>query len=219
MIDTIDRFLLQFQHRIRTEPLLYRFTLGTRILLAIGFIPTGIVKILGLRFSLLSTETEVGAFFEILYQSGPYWQFLGLAQVLAGIFVLIRATSVVGAVMFFGIILNIFLITVSYDFNFTPVVTGPMLLAATWLLLWDYDRLRGLLTTKPVTEAIPPELLLSGTPERIVYLAGLTLGMILFGSLRGFPMPTGSEFILVSMCLVCFLVAVWFGIAYRRRVV
>ena len=113
MIDAIDRFLLQFQHRIRTEPLLYRFTLGTRILLAIGFIPTGIVKILGLRFSLLSTETEVGAFFEILYQSGVYWQFLGLAQILAGVFVLIRATSVVGAVMFFGITLNIFLITIS----------------------------------------------------------------------------------------------------------
>lgn len=216
MIDAIDRFLLRFQRWIRSEPLLYRFTLGTRILLAIGFIPTGIVKVLGLPFTILGTETLTGAFFDTLYQSGLYWQFLGLAQVLAGIFMLFRATSAIGAVMFFGIILNIFLITVSYDFNFTSVVTGPMLLAATWLLFWDYDRLRGLLTRKPITEPIPSELSLSGTPERIVYLAGLTFGMILFGLLRGLPMPTGFEFILVPICLACLLIAAGFGVVHRK---
>jgi Na+-transporting methylmalonyl-CoA/oxaloacetate decarboxylase gamma subunit len=48
----------------------------------------------------MSVESEVGAFFEILYQGGAYWKFLGLTQVLAGIFVLIPATSAIGALIF-----------------------------------------------------------------------------------------------------------------------
>lgn len=42
-----------------------------------------------------------------------------------------------GALIYFVLILNIFVITVSYGFTGTPVVTGLMLLAVVYLLIWD----------------------------------------------------------------------------------
>jgi len=47
-----------------------------------------------------------------------------------------------GALIFFGLILNIFVITIAYDFKGTPVVTGLLLLAAIWLLIWDLRSLQ-----------------------------------------------------------------------------
>src|SRR6201986_3150313 len=125
----LDRLLCASQRWVRARPLLYRLTLGTRLLLAVGFIPTGMVKLLGRRFTLMSPESDIGLFFETLYRSGLYWHFLGLTQVAAGLLVLWNATATVGAMMFFGIMLNVFVITLSYDFRLTPVVTGLMLLA------------------------------------------------------------------------------------------
>lgn len=102
------------------------------------------VKPLGRRFTLMSPESDIGGLFETLYGSGLYRRFLGLTQVAAGLLVLSNATATAGAMLFFGIMLNVFVTTLSYDFHFTPVVTGLMLLATLYLLLWDYDRLRGL---------------------------------------------------------------------------
>jgi len=78
---------------MRSQPLLYRLTLGTRVLLAAGFIPTGMVKLLGERFTTMSPDTALGGFFETLYQSGLYWQFLGATQVVAGVLILLPATA------------------------------------------------------------------------------------------------------------------------------
>lgn len=225
-MNTIDHFLLQTQIWIRSKPLLYRFTLGTRILLSVGFIPTGLVKLLGFRFTVLSIESDVGMFFETLYQSGIYWKFLGLTQILAGIFVLIPATSALGALLFIGIMINIFLITVSYDFAYTPVITFQMLLASLWLILWDYNRFRGLLFSNMTIyakkqnsgyEVIQPQLTLENSFERAVYVTGTIAGLIFFGILRGLVLPSGFDILLLSVCLACFFIAIVFGIRNAKR--
>ena len=46
-----------------------------------------------------------------------------------------------GALVYFPIILNIFVITVSLGFRGTPVVTGLMLPGCLYLLFRDYERL------------------------------------------------------------------------------
>ena len=134
---------------IRSTPFFLRFTLFTRILLAAGFIPTGMVKLLGRRFTLISVETPIGAFFETLYQTGGYWRFLGLSQVLAGFLLLIPRSAHLGALLFVPIIVNIFVLTVALGFKGTPVVTGLMLLAILYLCAWDYHRFRSIFTTRP----------------------------------------------------------------------
>ncbi|HKK45418.1 MAG TPA: hypothetical protein VJ964_07845 [Balneolaceae bacterium] len=97
---------------------------------------------MGHRFTLLSTDTQIGYFFEALYRTGLYWHFIGIAQFTAGLCLLIPRFSTLGAVIFFPIILNIFVITISMPFKGTPIVTGAMLLSSIYLLIWDFDRLK-----------------------------------------------------------------------------
>ena len=124
------------------QPLLQRFTVMTRILLAIGYIPSGLTKVLGAPFTQLSTETSIGYFFGALYQSGFYYNFLGLAQVLAAVLLLIPRTATLGALCYFPIALNIVIITYSMNFVGTTVIVSLMLLANIYLLCWEYDKLK-----------------------------------------------------------------------------
>ena len=65
------------------------FTSCTRVLLALGFLPSGLTKVLGHRFTLLSPDVPIGYFLEALYQAGFYWRFIGLCQFTAAILLLI----------------------------------------------------------------------------------------------------------------------------------
>ena len=212
--NAVDGWLLRFQHRLRQSVLAWRLVVGTRLLLAVGFIPTGMVKLLGRPFTMAGPETPIGLFFYNLFQSGAYWQFLGGMQVLAGLMVLVPATATLGAAMFFGIILNIFVITVALGFTGTPFITGPMLLASGLLLMWDYHRLRGLLFAGAAAPATPPIAPLSRL-ERACYGAGLACGLAFFSGTRGAPLP--GVRIWVSVAGLSALAAVVLGITRALR--
>lgn len=202
---------------LRRRPLCYRLTLGTRLLLAAGFVPTGLVKLLGMRFTAISPEVPLGAFFEALYQSGLYWRFLGLAQVVAGALVLVPATATVGALAFFAILLNIFVITLSFDFRGTPFVTGAMVGAALYLLLWDYHRLRGLFgAVEPAASPRLPSPRLSGAFERAVYAVGGAAGMAFFLATRGLLVPPAWGMSALAVATVAVLLALALGWRHRR---
>jgi uncharacterized membrane protein YphA (DoxX/SURF4 family) len=81
-------------------------------------------------------------FFRVMTDSGLYWKFIGWTQIIAGALLMTQHFARLGALIFFGLILNIFVITIAYDFKGTPVVTGLLLLAATWLLIWDLRSLQ-----------------------------------------------------------------------------
>jgi uncharacterized membrane protein YphA (DoxX/SURF4 family) len=125
------------------------FTWVTRILLAVAFVPSGLVKLQGERFTRLGVDNPVGFFFEAFYRTGFYWNFLGAAQLLAALLILIPRTRVLGAIVYFPIILNIFLITYAMHFKGTWVITLLMLLGSVWLMLWDARTLRHLLAPPP----------------------------------------------------------------------
>lgn len=118
------------------------FTWFTRIMLALAFVPSGAKKLLGLRFTQIPVEHPIGFFFEALYRTGFYWNFIGATQLLAALLLVIPRTARLGAIVYFPLALNIFLITVSMHFRGTPVITGLMLLGSTWLLCWEYRDLR-----------------------------------------------------------------------------
>lgn len=140
---------------IRSCAFCYRFAILVRILLAAAFLPTGMVKLLGEHFTLIGPEHPVGAFFEAMYQTGLFWRFIGLSQVLAAILLLIPGLAHLGAAIFLPIVLNIFVVTISLHFGATAYITGAMVLAVTYLCIWDYDRFRPALTTAPFTAALP----------------------------------------------------------------
>ena len=152
----------------------------TRYLLGGTFVFASLIKIKGDRFT-----SESGAdnpidsawhFFETLYQSGLYWQFIGMGQLIAGFLLMTQRYAKLGAVVFFPIILNIFVITLSYYFAYTPVVTGLLLLANLLLLLWDWDQLKVLLNLQP-----GPLKMTAMETDGVWALVGLALFAFTFG--------------------------------------
>ncbi|RZK26631.1 MAG: hypothetical protein EOO63_14460 [Hymenobacter sp.] len=111
-----------------------------------------------------------------MYQSGLYWQFIGVGQLLAGLLLMTQRYARLGALLFLPIIANIFVITLSFDFGYTPVITGLMLLANLLLLWWEWPVLRVLLNQAP--DALPASQL---GPSSTWELTGLALFLFTFG--------------------------------------
>lgn len=140
MASTLPAPLARLHRRVRAHPGLARFTLANRLLLAMAFLPTGMVKLLGRRFTLLGVDHPVGFFFEAMYRTGPWWHFIGAVQVAAALCLLFPATATLGALLFLPVVTSILLITWGVGFQGTVWVVAGMLLSAVYLVCWDGDR-------------------------------------------------------------------------------
>ena len=138
--------------RIRTFYKLNLLVWLTRYLLAFAFIPSGMKKVLGQRFTSIGTDNPIGYFFEALFRSGMYWNFLGWGQLIAAILMMSQLFATLGNLIFFFIITNIFFITVSMHFTGTWLIALLMLFASTCLLLWDANRLQYIISKKGFLE-------------------------------------------------------------------
>lgn len=134
---------------LKQKRLFQIFTIGLRYLIGSAFVFASIVKIEGQRFTAESGENSpintAWHYFETMYRSGIYWNFIGWGQLIAGFLLMSQVFSTLGAVMFFPIITNVFFITISYSFSGTPLVTFLMLLGNIYLLLWDWEKLKVIL--------------------------------------------------------------------------
>ncbi|MEZ4772645.1 MAG: hypothetical protein R3D00_05625 [Bacteroidia bacterium] len=129
-------------NKLRHSLLPQLFTIYLRYLIGGAFVFASLIKIKGGRFTGESGEDmpidTAWHFFETLYRSGLYWKFIGLGQLIAGGLLMTQKFSKLGAVIFMPIVLNIFIITLSYDFHNTPIITGGLVLANVYLLIWDW---------------------------------------------------------------------------------
>ncbi len=182
---------------------LHRLVIVSRILLAVAFVPTGLVKLMGQRFTQLPTSTPVGAIFEAFYQTGYYWRFLGLGQIVAALLLLIPGTTLLGAVAFFPIIVNVAILTWAVQFQGTTVITTLMVLANLLLLAWDYDRLRSIWTTEPAPPTSHPQFPMAMI-ERVGYALGTSALMVVFLGTRSIG-PQAAMIIAIPAGLVALL--------------
>jgi uncharacterized membrane protein YphA (DoxX/SURF4 family) len=128
------------------------FATFCRITLALGFIPSGFVKVNGERFaSGLSVNHPLGHYLEALYHTEYYYTFIGISQLAIAVLLLIPRTALLGALMYFPIILNICVLDYAIRFEGTRIVT-LMVLANLYLFCWNYDRLKYILPFKPVKD-------------------------------------------------------------------
>jgi uncharacterized membrane protein YphA (DoxX/SURF4 family) len=127
------------------------FAVFCRIVLALGFIPSGIVKVMGERFTGLPSNHPLGQYFDALYLTGYYYTFIGVGQLMAALLLLIPRTALLGAILYFPIILNICVLAYAVRFEGTRITT-LMLLANLFLLVWDYDRLKHVLPLTRIDE-------------------------------------------------------------------
>jgi hypothetical protein len=133
---TVDRV----HAKIVQDSRLQIFTSALRLVLALGFIPPSIPKILHEPFTMLPETNPVGAYFAALYRTGFYYEFIGWSQIIAALLLLFPRTAHIGALIFLPIILNIAVLTNSVGFQGTWLVTIMMSFAALYLVFWDYDR-------------------------------------------------------------------------------
>jgi hypothetical protein len=156
-----------------------------------AFLPTGLVKLLGQRFTLLPVEHPIGFFFEAMYRTGPYWHFVGGVQVVAALLLLVPATALLGALLFLPVAVSILLITAGVGFGNTVFVAVGMVLSVGWLLLWDSDRLLSAARSLLRRSGDEAPLLEGAHPVEIAgWTVGGLAGMALWLSTRGF-VPSG----------------------------
>jgi uncharacterized membrane protein YphA (DoxX/SURF4 family) len=122
------------------------FSIFCRVTLAYAFIAAGVVKIVGERFANgLSPLHPMGAYLEALHHTGYYYTFVGYAQVLAAILLLIPRTVTLGALLYLPIITNIWILSYAVRFEGSIVTSPLMVLANLYILAWNYDQVRYIL--------------------------------------------------------------------------
>jgi len=170
------------------------FAIFCRIALAASFIPAAYVKIIGERFaSGLPHNNPLGHYFDALQLTGYYYTFIGIVQIIIAILLLIPRTSLLGALMYFPIILNICVLTYATRFDGTRIVT-MMLLANLFLLVWDYDRLKHILPYKQPKTNPPLVRKPLGIRLRVIFFGGCVavLAIIIFGTFYLFEIVPGN---------------------------
>src|SRR4051812_10543697 len=139
----------QFYIKVKGNKWFWLFSIFCRLGLAFSFIAAGMVKIAGERFaSGLSIKHPMGAYLEALHHTGFYYTFIGVAQVLAAILLIIPGTVTLGSLLYFPIIVNIWLLSFAVRFEGSFVTSPLMVLANLYLLVWNYDRLQYILPFK-----------------------------------------------------------------------
>lgn len=179
------------------------FAVFCRYFLAAVFIPMGFVKIMGERFAEgLSSNNPLGHYFDALYQTGYYYTFIGIAQVITAILLVIPRTSLLGALMYFPMMVNICVLTYATRFAGTRGNT-ILLLASLFLLLWDYDRLKYILPFKQPKTELPVLRKPLGMRLRIIFFGGCfaVVAFIIIGTFYLYEIgPGNSEAECMNQC-------------------
>ena len=201
-------------NRLKSYFLVQLFIIYTRYLIGGAFVFACMIKIKGKRFTTYSQEdAPLGSamhFFEVFYQTGLYWQFIGWAQLLAGFLLMTQRFAKLGAAVNLPIILNVFVITISMEFGGTPVITGLMLAANLLLIWWHWGELRSLVNL-PYQPASPDL-------EENKPLWAIT-GLLLFGFTAGYRVlfDRYNPFLWFGVCFLIGLVAFLIRLVQRHR--
>ena len=143
----------KFIFKIKQIAIFQLFTIFLRYLLGSAFVWASILKLKGIRFTPFSGENSpinsLPHLLESMYQSGFYWHFIGVGQIVAGFLLMSQIFSTLGAIAYFPIILNIVVLTTYFDSPGILAITSLMLLANIYLLFWDWNKLKFVVLNDP----------------------------------------------------------------------
>jgi hypothetical protein len=209
--------LLELLHYLKSIELLQLFTIYLRYLIGTAFIIAAFV--MGKIIPLFDVEQLdkglppglTSYAFASFIHSPLYWSFIGWSQLIAGILLVTQRFARLGVVVYLPIILNIFILTYSYHFSGTDIVSGLMLLAAIYLAIWEGDKLQ-YLWVEPALENLPQP---TQSIEKLPVWGWAGGGMILI------IMVFFRKLHPLYLCLLCLLMGIIalliYLIKYRRR--
>jgi hypothetical protein len=147
------------------------------------------------------------------YNLGFYSVFIAYSQIVIGFMLLVKRFATLGAVMAIPMFANILMITISLHWQGTPYVVTFFLLCNTYLLIYDYHKIKFLITDDSKSiQNIPIKR--NDIQLDVLYIIGLIIILIAV-SIRGF----GDEFpkILAYIGLGSFVGVYGFGLWKNRK--
>lgn len=178
---TISSSLDQLHFKIKQNRWMRYFAIFNRIALAAGFLPAGWVKIIGERFTDLHNNQPMGSYLEALHHTGYYYTFIGVLQVLAAVLLLIPPTALLGALLYFPIILNITILSFAVRFEGSLLTAPMMVLANLYLLCWDYDKLKFIFPfNRPANQAELPDRKNLSKKFPVLFFSGVFATIVLY---------------------------------------
>jgi len=125
-----------------------------RILIGFAFLPASLKKILGQPF----TDPEnVGIFHEfvqVFHATGGFYQFVGVMQFMAAVLLMTQRFATLGAMLMLPIVVAITALCWSTAGLPTTIVVTLMSLGTVGLLLWDFQKWRGVFSAEQQEESI-----------------------------------------------------------------
>ena len=172
----------RFHSHAKENRWLWLFNIFCRVALAAGFIPSGMVKIIGERFaSGVDANHPMGHYLEALHTTGYYYTFIGVVQVLAALLLLIPRTTTLGAFLYFPIILNICILSFAVRFDGSLFTAPLMVLANLYVLGWNYEKWKFILPfNRPTTDATAWETRPTSNKFPTAFFAGVFAIVVLF---------------------------------------
>ncbi|WP_106793040.1 hypothetical protein [Aquimarina sp. Aq78] len=200
-------------NNIKEKLWLQVFIIYTRYMIGGAFVFASLIKIKGKRFTSVSGASEpidtAWHFFETMYQSGLYWKFIGVGQLIAGCLLMTQKYAKLGALLNLPIITNIFIITLSYYFAYTPVITGLILLANILLILWDWNELKVIINLPPIFDKNK-----RFEKDKIWKITGITL--FLFTFIYRILVDGYDPFFWAGVCFLVGIVGLIIGLKRKR---
>jgi len=140
----LEQFI-ERQKKIRFFVFFYWFL---KIILGVGFVLSGVRKLPGVKFTTLSIDNTVGLFFEGMYASGFYWNFIGYYQILVGLVLMTKWFQRLTPILLLPVSFSIFLVSASLHMRGTPMITSLMLLGNLYLIAWHFKSYRPIFKLK-----------------------------------------------------------------------
>jgi len=176
--------------RLNYETLLYGFSILIRYYIAVQMINYGLSKLYYMQFQFPSAarlDQELGDFYPMgllwifMGYSKGYTMFAGALEFIAGVLLLFRKTTTLGALTTFGVMLNVMMLNYCYDVP-VKLLSTHLVLMACFLIAIDGKRLLNFfILNQPVQHYLIPDII----PERYQIAKKVIKGLVIM-SYMGF---------------------------------
>ena len=169
------------------------FIVILRYYLAFNMLSYGLAKVFYLQFSQLSlysleqtfgNSSPMGLLWRFMGYSEPYTVFAGILEVLGGMFLIWRRTKILGAIICFGVMLNVFVLNLSYDVP-VKLFSFHLTIISLVILMPDYKNLMNFFFKNAPTDPIPYRPYFKIKKKEVVRLIIklLLVGIVLFSGI------------------------------------
>lgn len=153
--------------RIRARRWAGLLVVNLRILLGFAFLPAGLKKVLGERFTEASNEGPFHDFLHAFYATGAFYRFVGVLQLVVAVLLMTQTFGTLGALLALPLFTAITVLCWSTGAVFTGVMTTLMLLGTLAVAAWEYERFIGVLLPAESRAGVSPSRSSEGSPAPV----------------------------------------------------